>query len=160
MEKRELKFTLRVFKSIDELEEEDASLLASAKRALKNAYAPYSNFKVAAAVLMADGKVVTGTNQENAAFPVGICAEGTALSAVSSLYPDTAIRKIAITVKSGANLADRPVAPCGICRQRILEYEMRFNAGIAIVMMGEVGEVYAVNSVKDLLPLHFSKTDL
>lgn len=160
MKERELKFTLRVFKNTKELSKKDASLLARAKGALKHSYSPYSNFKVAAAVLLANGEVVTGTNQENAAFPVGICAEGTALSAVSALYPKVAVKKIAITVKSGHQKITHPVAPCGICRQRLLEYETRFNSSIEIIMMGEEGEVYSVGSVKELLPLSFSKDDL
>lgn len=160
MQERELKFTLRIFKNDKELSKKDASLLARAKGALKHSYSPYSNFKVAAAVLLANGEVVTGTNQENAAFPVGICAEGTALSAVSALYPGIAVKKIAITVKSGNKKVKNPVAPCGVCRQRILEYETRFNSPIEIIMMGEEGEIYSVASVKDILPLNFSKSDL
>lgn len=160
MKERELKFTLRVFDSVNELSKEDAVLLASAKNALKDAYAPYSNFRVAATVLLANGKTVTGTNQENAAFPVGICAEGTALSAASALYPDVAISKIAITIKSGKQIIKQPVAPCGVCRQRLLEYETRFNKNIEILLMGEEGEVYSVATVKDILPLNFSKNDL
>jgi cytidine deaminase len=160
MKERELKFTLRVFDSVNELSKEDAVLFASAKNALKDAYAPYSNFRVAATVLLANGKTVTGTNQENAAFPVGICAEGTALSAASALYPDMAINKIAITVKSGTHVINHPVAPCGVCRQRLLEYETRFNKNIEILLMGEEGEVYSVATVKDILPLNFSKNDL
>ena len=160
MKERELKFTLRVFDNISELSKEDALLMASARNALKDAYAPYSNFRVAATVLLMNGETVTGTNQENAAFPVGICAEGTALSAASALYPNVAINKIAITVKSGTHVLSHPVAPCGVCRQRLLEYETRFNNNIEIILMGEEGEVYSVASVKDILPLNFSKDDL
>ncbi len=160
MKERELKFTLRVFESVTELTKEDVALLASAKNALKDSYSPYSNFKVAATVLLANGETVTGTNQENAAFPVGICAEGTALSAASALYPGVAVKKIAITVKSGTHVLNHPVAPCGICRQRLLEYETRFNQNIEIILTGEEGEVYSVATVKDILPLNFSKTDL
>ena len=160
MKELELKFTLRVFENVNELTKEDAALLALAKNALKDSYSPYSNFKVAATVLLANGETVTGTNQENAAFPVGICAEGTALSAASSLYPGVAVNKIAITVKSGTHVLNHPVAPCGICRQRLLEYETRFNQNIEIILTGEEGEVYSVATVKDILPLNFSKTDL
>jgi cytidine deaminase len=160
MKERQLTFTLRVFDNTQLLPAEDASLLNAAFTAIPNAYAPYSNFRVAAAVLLANGEVVTGTNQENAAFPVGICAEGTALSAASALYPDVAIKKIAITVKSGTHIIDHPVAPCGICRQRLLEYESRFNSPIEILLTGETGEVYSISTVKDILPLNFSKSDL
>jgi cytidine deaminase len=160
MTERELKFTFRVFENASELGKADISLLQKAKEALKDSYAPYSNFKVAASLLLENGEVVTGTNQENAASPVGICAEGTALSAASSLFPNAVIKKIAITAKSERHLVNHPVAPCGICRQRLLEYEMRFNSPIEIIMMGEEGEIFSVRSVKDLLPLNFSKSDL
>src|SRR3954466_4468364 len=100
MKERELKFTLSVFENISELSKEDAGLLAKAKSALKDSYSPYSNFKVAAAVLLANGEVLTGTNQENASSPVGICAEGTVLSAASALFPAIPVKKIAITAKS------------------------------------------------------------
>lgn len=160
MEERELKLSYRVFSDTAELPKEDAELIAEAKGALKDAYAPYSNFHVAATILLANGKTVTGTNQENAAFPAGTCAEGTALGAASALYPNVAIKKIAITVKSGTHVVKNPTAPCGICRQRILEYENRFNTPIEIILTGEEGEVFAIKSVKDILPLNFSKADL
>lgn len=157
MNLHEIKFTLRVFANTTELSQEDAALFSAAKNALNDSYSPYSGFKVAAAVLLQNGKTLTGTNQENAAFPVGICAEGTVLSACSALHPDVGIKKIAITVKSSSHTIKQPVAPCGICRQRLLEYESRFSSPIEILMMGEEGEVYSVASVKDILPLHFSK---
>ena len=100
MEQKEITVSLRVYKQQSELDSAETALLNAARQALPNAYAPYSNFKVGAAVLLANGKTITGTNQENAAFPVGICAEGTALSAASSLYPDVAVTAIAVTVKS------------------------------------------------------------
>jgi cytidine deaminase len=160
MKERELKFTFRVFENREELSKEDTALLAAARNALKDSYSPYSKFKVAAAVLLVNGKTVTGTNQENAAFPVCICAEGTALSACSALYPEVAMKKIAITVKSGTHVITHPVAPCGVCRQRLLEYETRFNTSIEIILMGEEGEIYSVKTVKDILPLSFSNADL
>jgi cytidine deaminase len=160
MQLRELTFTYRAYANAAELSAEDAALLNQAKAALSDAYAPYSNFRVAATLLLANGKTVTGTNQENAAFPAGTCAEGTALGAASALYPNVAIKKIAITVKSGTHVVKSPTAPCGICRQRILEYENRFNQPIEIILAGEEGEVFSVQSVKDILPLNFSKADL
>ena len=160
MEEREIKFTLLVFKNTSEISAEDNALINAAKAAIDNAYAPYSNFKVAAAILLENGQTVTGTNQENASFPAGICAEGTALSAASSLYPNISIKKIAITVKRDKNPIDRPLAPCGICRQRILEYETRFDSKIEIILTGETGDIYSVKTVKDLMPLNFSKFDL
>lgn len=160
MAEREIKFSLRVFKGLAELSSADAELMKAAKAVLDNAYAPYSKFKVAAAILLENSKIVTGTNQENAAFPAGVCAEGTALGAAASLYPDVPLTKIAITVKSETHTVNHPVAPCGICRQRILESETRFGRDIEIIIMGEEGEVYSIKSVKDLLPLNFSKFEL
>ena len=160
MHEKEIKFSLRVFENKSELSKEDADLLNEAKNVLQNSYSPYSRFKVAAVILLANGKTVSGTNQENAAFPAGVCAEGIALGAASSLYPETALKKVAITVKSGTHVVNHPVAPCGICRQKLLEYETRFNKNIEIILQGEKGEIYSVKSVKDLLPLHFSNSDL
>ena len=160
MSEFEIKIKVKVFKHLHELKSADEALLNAAKRALNDAYAPYSAFKVAAAVLLDNGEILTGTNQENASFPAGICAEGTVLSAVSAMYPGVTIKKMAITVKNARHTITYPVAPCGICRQRILEYETRFNSDIEIILMGEEGEIYTVGTVKDLLPLCFSKSDL
>jgi cytidine deaminase len=160
MSEIEIKIKVKVFKHLHELKSADEALLHAAKRALNDAYAPYSGFKVAASVLLENGEILTGTNQENASFPAGICAEGTVLSAVSAMYPGVTIKKMAITVKNTRHAVNYPVAPCGICRQRILEYETRFNADIEILMMGEEGEIYSVGTAKDLLPLYFSKSAL
>lgn len=160
MVEREFKLAVQVYPSVEELPLDEQALLKEAALALENAYAPYSNFRVGAALLLANGKTVSGSNQENAAFPAGICAEGTAFSAASSLYPNTPILKVAVTVKSSRRMIDSPVAPCGICRQRMLEYENRFNQPIAVIMVGEKGEVYKVESVKDLLPFSFSMNSL
>lgn len=160
MTEKEIKFSLRVFDTKGELSPEDSSLLQEATQALQHAYAPYSNFKVGAAILLENGKTATGSNQENAAFPAGICAEGTALSVAASLHPDVVIKKIAITVKSASHVVKHPVAPCGICRQRLLEYENKQKHPIEVVISGEEGKVYAIKSIKDLLPLYFSNADL
>jgi cytidine deaminase len=157
---KEIKFSYKVYDSVSELEIDDVSLIAKAKENLKFSYSPYSNFKVSAAVLLGNGEVIIGTNQENAAFPVCICAEGTALSACSAIYPQEPIKKIAITVSSGSHVVNHPVAPCGICRQRIAEYELRFGNDIELILAGETGEIYKIDSVKDILPLGFSKKEL
>lgn len=159
MAEKELKLSYHTY-ALGELPIADAELLQLAKAALENAYAPYSGFKVGAAVLLENGHHLTGTNQENAAFPVGLCAEGTALSAASSLFPQTAVKKIAVSVKSSTHTVQHPVAPCGVCRQRLLEYETRFNNAIEIILMGETGEVLVIKSVKDILPFYFSKSEL
>jgi cytidine deaminase len=156
METKQIQFTLYTASDAHNLPDEEKGLLTAAKAVLNNAYSPYSKFKVAAAILLSNGKIVTGTNQENASYPVGICAEGTALSAASSLYPGVTPLKMAITAISEKHPIEKPIAPCGICRQKLLEYEQRFNHDIQIIMGGETGEVYLVKSAKDLLPLHFS----
>lgn len=160
MENKKIELQISVYKQLHELEQEDQVLLQKAVNALPDAYAPYSGFRVAATVLLKNGEIITGTNQENAAYPVCICAEGTALSAASALYPDVPVLKLAVTVKSSQRVVSSPVAPCGVCRQRIAEYEQRFQQSIQVVMMGETGEVYKVDSIQQLLPLSFSKSDL
>lgn len=160
MLEREIKFTLVVFDSINQLEDTDRQLLLSARQALQTSYSPYSNFKVGAAALLSNGKTVTGANQENASFPAGICAEGTVLSAAAAQYPGVAIQKLAITVHSSRYVVEKPVAPCGICRQQLLEHEQRFNQPIYLLLSGQQGPVYAVATVKHLLPLYFSQSDM
>lgn len=160
MEERNISFTLRVFTCEEELPKNDLELLQKAKAVLHYSYSPYSNFKVAAAALLENGEVLTGTNQENAAFPAGVCAEGTVLGAVASLFPNTAITTLAIAVKSDNKVISEPAAPCGICRQQLLEHESRFNQNIRIILAAEQGPVYVVNSIKDILPLYFSSASL
>lgn len=151
----EYKITYEVYDDIGQLSGTDASLLHEARAATKHAYAPYSGFRVAAVLLMANGERVTGTNQENASFPVGICAERTALSAASSLYPDVAVLTIAVSydAESGSH---QPVSPCGICRQTLVEYQQRFNTPIRLVLGGQTGPVYIIPDAAELLPLSFS----
>ena len=156
MQTKHIQFTLHIAVNAQDLPDLEKGLVLAAKTALSNAYAPYSKFKVAAAILLANGKIVTGTNQENASYPVGLCAEGTALSVASSVYPGIAPVKIAVTAITEKHPIEKPIAPCGICRQKLLEYEQRFNQDIEIIMAGETGEVHIVKSVKDLLPLYFS----
>jgi cytidine deaminase len=134
----------------------EADLLNMAHEAAKQAYAPYSKFKVGAAILLKNGQIITGNNQENAVYPSGMCAERVALYYAASQFPDTPITKIAITAIGSENEVDRPVPPCGNCRQAILEYEIKFGEPIEIIMAGEKGEVYIVGSVAELLPLSFS----
>ncbi len=160
MHKKEIVSTFTVYDSLAELPASDAILLQNASTELQNSYSPYSGFRVAATVLLANGEVLTGTNQENASYPVCMCAEGTVLGAASSLYPQVAVLKIAVTVKSRNQTVNNPVAPCGLCRQRLLEYENRFKQNIEVIMAGESGEVLVAKSVKDLLPLYFSGSDL
>jgi cytidine deaminase len=160
MKEIEFKFNYTIYEQFSELNDQDLSLIQQAKTALNDSYSPYSNFKVAAVILLENGATVAGTNQENAAYPAGICAEGTALGVAASLHPNVPIKKITITVKSGHQLVKYPVAPCGICRQKLLEQEQRFNQNIEIILTGQTELTYSVKSVKDLLPLYFSDKDL
>ena len=153
-------FSYREYDDADELDVEEKKLLEHAKAAITTAYAPYSKFKVGAAALLENGKIISGSNQENASSPAGICAERVTLSAASAVYPDVPVKSLAITVKSNNSPASTPVAPCGICRQTLLEYEQRFKQNIVILLQGEQGKIYRIDSAKDLLPLYFSGEDL
>jgi len=137
-----------------------AELLGIAHKAAGRAYAPYSHFKVGAAILLKNGQIIAGNNQENAVFPSGMCAERVTLYYAASQFPDTPIEKIAITAIGGEKAVNEPVPPCGSCRQALLEYEIKFGEPIEVIMAGEKGDVYIVNSVSDLLPLSFSNTFL
>lgn len=138
-----------------ELPLEDAALLREARKALENAYAPYSRFLVGSAVLLENGKIITGSNQENASFPLSLCAERVALSAVESVYPNARVLAMAIAVRNLKRVIDRPAAPCGACRQVIAEKEWRQKSPFRIILQGESGPIYVLPSGKDLLPLTF-----
>ncbi len=144
----------------EELPAEDRKLLLVAKEALKNAHVPYSHFRVGAALALDNGETIAGSNQENASFPAGICAERVALSAASAVFPHVGIRSIAVSYKSANGSDDHPISPCGICRQTLLEYENRQQKPIRILMAGETGSILAISSVSELLPLNFSDKDL
>src|ERR1044071_8619289 len=133
--KEEYKFSFDVYNSINELPQQDASLLKLAMEATTHSYAPYSNFHVGAMARLSNGALVSGTNQENASFPVGICAERVLLSAASSLFPDVSINTIAITYNNLKGPSNHPISPCGICRQSLEEYEARFG-NIRLILAG------------------------
>ena len=140
--------------SYDELPPEEKNLIDCAKEACSRAYAPYSQFQVGAAVLLANGEVVTGSNQENVAFPSGLCAERTVLFYANSQYPEQAVRSLAIAAYTQGDFVDKPISPCGACRQVILETEMRYRSPVRIFLYGK-SEIYIVEGIKDLLPLAF-----
>src|SRR5205809_4800145 len=121
----EYRFEYEIYNSIDELKEEDAWLLSEAREVTSHAYAPYSNFHVGAVAKLANGEILAGSNQENASFPVGLCAERVLLASVSSLYPKVPVETIAISYQSTLVESDHPISPCGICRQSLQEYEER-----------------------------------
>jgi cytidine deaminase len=160
MKTEEVKFIILLYDSIDELNDEDAVLLREARKVTQFAYAPYSNFKVGAFAKLKNGKTVSGTNQENASFPAGICAERTLLSTASSLFPGVGIDTIAISYNNLNGKSDRPVSPCGICRQSLVEFQDRTKKQIRIILSGMEGKVQVIENVKDLLPLVFGANDM
>ena len=160
MKKKKIAFELLVFDSVEELSSEDRRLMQTAVEARKNAYAPYSNFQVGAALLLENGEVVIGNNQENASYPSGLCAERVAIFQAGAKYPGIVIKSIAISAASANYRVDRPAAPCGNCRQSISEYEVKQERPIQLLMMGETGEVLKCSSVADILPLAFNSSFL
>ena len=146
-----------IFANLKELPEEIQDLMNQAVDIRKKAYAPYSKFRVGAALLLDNGKIVLGSNQENAAYPSGLCAERVAIFHAGSVYPEAKIVKMAITAASDTNPTTAPIPPCGSCRQSIAEYEIKQDTPIEIYFMGEIGEVYKSSSLKNLLPLMFDK---
>lgn len=157
---RRISFDLLVYESANELEQEDQILMKEAVRARKKAYSPYSKFNVGAAILLENGEIVIGNNQENASYPSGLCAERVAIFYASAKFPSITIKTIAISATSKNYVVNRPAAPCGNCRQSISEYEIKQNSPISIIMSGETGEILKCNSVSDILPLAFNSTFL
>jgi len=148
---------INIFDSIDEIPQMDQNLIKKAVEIRQNAYAPYSNFKVGVAILLDNGEIVLGTNQENAAYPSGLCAERVAIFHAGTIYPKAKILKMVITANSDNKVTTEPVPPCGACRQSIAEYEIRQNSPIEIYYMGETGEIHHSASLKNLLPFMFDK---
>ncbi|MDA6071238.1 cytidine deaminase [Flavobacterium sp. AC] len=146
-----------VYDTLQELSADIQDLMNQAVEVRKKAYAPYSQFRVGAALLLDNGKIVLGSNQENAAYPSGLCAERVAIFHAGAIYPEAKILKIAITAASDTNQTTAPIPPCGSCRQSIAEYEIRQETPIEIFFMGEIGEVYKSASLKNLLPFMFDK---
>jgi len=149
-----------IYPSLENLNEEDQVLMNSAIGARRNAYAPYSNFYVGAAVLLENGAIVIGSNQENASYPSGLCAERVAIFQAGALYSGLTIKAVAITATSKNYIVKQAAAPCGNCRQAMIEYEQKQKKPIKILLMGEQGEVIQFNSLLDILPLAFNKSFL
>ena len=158
--KEKFDFTYEVYDSIEALPDEEARLLKKAKQVTGNAYAPYSHFRVGAAAKLKNGEIITGSNQENASFPAGLCAERVLLASASSVYPTVPIDIIAITYDSDEVKSDHPVAPCGICRQSLQEFEERMNNPIKLVLGGLEGKIIVIEKASQLLPLAFTKQEL
>lgn len=159
---QQLSFTTLVseYESSDELPEQEKELLSRAVEARSNAYAPYSHFYVGAAVLLDDGSIVLGNNQENVAYPSGLCAERTALFAAGANYPGRSVKTIAISASSSDFDVNSPVYPCGACRQVMSEYEQLAGTPMKIVMAGKSGSVHVVDGLINILPVAFNADNL
>ncbi len=160
MKEVKIESTLYVFEDVNELPEGIIQLMNKAISAREKAYAPYSNFHVGAAILLDNNKILTGSNQENASYPSGLCAERTAIYYAGAKYPKAKIIRMAITAGSKKSKTTSPIPPCGACRQAIAEYEVKQDTPIEIYFMGETGKVAKSNSLANLLPLVFDKSVL
>ena len=158
---QELNFNIQVIvKQEDELTQQELALLDEARRATYRSYAPYSHFSVGAAVELADGTIIAGSNQENAAYPSGLCAERTAVFYAGSQHPDQPIRRLCIAARdTNGQFLRRPIPPCGACRQVLLEAEQRAGDNIEVLLYGTEG-IYIIRSIRDLLPLSFDESIL
>ena len=159
MKTTEIRILVHEFANIDELPVNDQNLLLEARRITRQAYAPYSGFHVGAAVLLDNGMTIAGNNQENSAYPSGLCAERVALFYANANYPDSGVKTIAISAAKDGVLVNEPVKPCGSCRQALAETEVRFKTPIRIILDGQDG-ILVLNGVESLLPLSFSKKAL
>lgn len=160
MKETKFEFNYKVYESIEELPEDQQWLLQEARGVTEQAYAPYSHFQVGAVAKLANGEIVAGSNQENASFPVGLCAERVLLASVSSLFPKVPVETIAISYKGVGHPSDHPISPCGICRQSLQEFESRVDHPIQLVLGGLTGPVYVIDSASRLLPLAFTSEEL
>lgn len=157
---KEIKIRYQVIASKEQLSDVERKLFEAAYEVRKNAYAPYSNFSVGCALLLENGEIVTGSNQENAAYPSGLCAERTAIFWTSANYPNQKIKKIFVI--GGPNIGHSTIAipPCGACRQSILEYEAKQEEPMEVYFTSVNGEIFKTNSIRDLLPFSFDKSYL
>ncbi|MBT9483499.1 cytidine deaminase [Sediminibacterium sp.] len=157
---KEIIFQYQVLENASALSSEDAQLLQKARAATSKAYAPYSQFQVGAVAMLNNGETIEGSNQENASYPVGICAERVLLSAASTLYHGVAIKTIAISYHNLKGESKNPVSPCGICRQSLLEQTIRQHQPIKLILSGMEGVVYILEDAAALLPLSFTAADM
>ena len=140
----------------EELSPEDSQLIEAAKKATYSSYAPYSHFSVGAAIRLANGQLLTGSNQENAAYPSGLCAERTVLFYANAQYPDQPVQVLAIAARNENGFLQTPIPPCGACRQVMLETEQRYHTALRILLYGEKC-IYEIEGTKTLLPLSFGE---
>lgn len=154
MTNKELKIAYLEYESMEELNSQDKSLAEAAVNATQTSYAPYSNFNVGAAVLLEDGEIITGSNQENAAFPSGLCAERTAMFYASAHKPDKAMLAIAIAASQNGILCSDPATPCGACRQVMAQYQTKGGRPMEVILVGG-NKIWKFSRVDDILPLIF-----
>ncbi len=160
MQLKDIQFSVQVYNSSEELPAADAALLKEAREITQVAYAPYSNFFVGAAAMLTNGSTIKGTNQENASYPVGICAERALMSAAATQFPEVGISTMAISYDNKNGGSGHPISPCGMCRQFLAEFEERTHQTMRLILAGMHGEVYVIQTAKQLLPLTFTSGDL
>lgn len=155
MIKRDLSISINEYQSVNEMHDSEKRLIEQAKSATQNSYAPYSNFHVGAALMLENGEILIGSNQENAAYPSGLCAERVSMFYANSKFPEMKVVAIAIAAQTNGEFTNNPIPPCGSCRQVMLETETRFNQDIKIILYGE-NKIWVVESAKSLLPISFT----
>jgi cytidine deaminase len=160
MQELQLPLNFTAYNDFSELLVADAQLLEEARLATEMAYAPYSKFKVGTAARLSNGVILKGSNQENASFPAGICAERVLLSICASLYPKMAIIDMAISYQNEIGKSDRPISPCGVCRQSLSEYQEICQHSIRLILGGKEGKIFIIEKASSLLPLAFTSADL
>ena len=160
MKEVKIETVLEVYSSQQELPDDIQKLMQAAINARNNAYSPYSNFNVGAAILLDNNETIIGSNQENASYPSGLCAERTAIYYAGAKFPNSKMLKIAISASSQNQLTTQPIPPCGACRQAIAEYEIKQSLSIEIYFMGAEGKVVKSKSLANLLPLVFESSVL
>jgi cytidine deaminase len=160
MQKRNVSFSYTEYTDPAELSKEDQLLVDYSKKMTGNAYAVYSHFNVGAALRLENGEIVKGSNQENAAYPSGLCAERVAIFAASANYPDVSVEAIAISAFSLKTAGNQPVTPCGSCRQVLIEYQIKQNKPIKVILSGKNGRIWVIEDVEHLLPLGFSSLQM
>ncbi|MCR5326038.1 MAG: cytidine deaminase [Bacteroidales bacterium] len=154
MTSKQINIAYQEFSSIDELNAEDRELAQAAIEGMKGSYAPYSHFNVGAAVRMSNGQIVRGANQENAAFPSGLCAERTAMFAAGAKYPEKDMCSIALVGGVYGRITDEPATPCGACRQVMAQYQAKAGKPMSVIMVG-AKRIWKFEKVDDILPLIF-----
>jgi cytidine deaminase len=159
MKTKEIKIIFQEFENISQLPENEQDLLQEARKMTLDSYAPYSNFHVGAAVLLADDTIVRGNNQENSSYPLSLCAERVALFYANANFPDSEVKIIAISASKDGVLVKESIKPCGACRQTMAEVEVRYGKPIRIILDGQAS-ILVLDGVESLLPLSFSKKDL